>query len=223
MKIISFDSARVTLLFPLEEAAPLGGADGSVIIKALTAKYNFLRPPNWPAPREDLEKNGMKFETGRFDFEGSPVNILTLAVYSDGVVVDANTTERASAFLDEVITWLRSDFGFRDFITQPKRYFLSQLVVEFEKPMSRLVVEYEKIAQAIDSKLAPIYNTPAGLVKFARLDFEINRAGLQAGLPRFFIERRSGASLSQERYYCNAPMPTASHIEVLEEIERTID
>ena len=224
MRVISLESGRVTLLFPFEETVPLGGVDGPVVVNAITEKYNFARPPDLSVPREELNKNGIKFENGRIDFEGGRVNIGSFTVYSDGIVVEANTTERASAFLDELIPWLRSKFGFRDFTTPTKQYFLSQIVVEFDRPIAKLISGYEKMATAINSELSQIYGQIQGPMDFARLDFEFDRAttGLQTPIPRFILERRAGVSFAQERYFAGAPMQTSRHIAVLESIENLV-
>ena len=58
-------------------------------------------------------------------------------------------------------------------------------------------------------------------MEFARLDFEVDKtvAG-QVALPKFILERRAGVSFGQERYFFVAPMLTADHLAVLEQIEK---
>lgn len=60
MEIVSFDTGRVTWLFPTEEFIPLGGADGMFIIHKIAERYEFRNPPGNPT-REEIDKNGLKF------------------------------------------------------------------------------------------------------------------------------------------------------------------
>jgi hypothetical protein len=41
MKIVTFDSARVTWLFPLEEFAPSSGANPPAILAEIAERYGF--------------------------------------------------------------------------------------------------------------------------------------------------------------------------------------
>lgn len=220
MKIVAFDAGRVTLLAPLEEFIPLGGVDGRDIVQKLAERYRFLRPPNLTATREELDKNGLTFENGLFMFNGMQLPIVAFSAFNDGLVVLSQDTERSEAFLDDVIVWLRSEFNFRAFASEAKRYFSSQLVVEFECPLGGLIAAYDTISTAIASALEPIYKAKPKM-RFARLDFEAEKTPeTPIAIPRFMIERRAGASFESERYFCGAPMRTTDHVAVLQAIER---
>jgi hypothetical protein len=221
LKIISFDNARVTWLFPLEEFTPAAGADGRAILAAIAARYGFTRLPNITT-REDIAKNGLPFGVGQFEIDGGRrVNIADFIVYNDGIVAVAEKTEWAEKFLEDVVQWVKSEFGFRDFSSGIRKLYASTLIVDFETPLSRLLRGYELISDLISSHAIFIMPNPKPL-QFSRLDFEVDKTELegQLALPKFILERRSGVLFSQERYYAVAPMHTASHIEVLTEIER---
>jgi hypothetical protein len=222
MRVIAYETARVTLLFPFEEVAPLGGADGVAIVQAVAQRYSFARPPDLSVSREEINKTGLKFEDGKFQFEGELVNINNLGVYNDGLNIDASTTERAEAFLNDLVGFLRSDFQFRGFTSHPRKFFWSQVVVEFERPLARLISGFEKFAFIINKTVASIYGPDTPLPNFARLDFEWDRTKNTAPnpVPRFYVERRLGVPFEQERYFCGAPMQTRDHLRVLEELER---
>jgi hypothetical protein len=224
LKIIVYENARVTKLFPLEEAVPLSGGDTREILSKIKNRYDFARATD-PATttREDIAKNGYRFESGRFAFHDEWVNATDLAVYSDGIVANASRTEHAEYLIDDLISFARMTFGFRELITEPSSYYLSQLVVEFDKPLAKLISNFESISAAITAEATSIYKIqqPAG---FARIDFEIDKASLTKGIniPRFIIERRTNIPFDKERYHSGAPMKTDRHIHILEEIEKML-
>ena len=47
MKVISFDVARVTVLFPVEEVIPLGGVVALDVINDVMARYKFAKVLTW--------------------------------------------------------------------------------------------------------------------------------------------------------------------------------
>jgi hypothetical protein len=223
MKLVAFEIGRTSLLFPLEEISPLIPGDGRLVVEGIAARYNFrgFPPPN--IQREELAKNGAKFENGLITIEGKPTAIADFTAYNDGIVVTASTTEAASIFIDDLLSCLRNEFGFRDFISQAQRTFISQIVVEFERPLSGLLPTYEKIAGLIAEQASANFGLKARM-DFTRLDFEFDKASthLRYIIPRFIIERRPGVPYSQERYFCSAPMQTRAHLALLDQIERSL-
>jgi hypothetical protein len=113
LRIIVFESARVTKLFPLEETVPLGGGDTREILNKIKSRYDFARAPD-PAniTREEIVKNGYRFESGRFAFHNEWVSITNLSIYSDGIVANASRTEHAEYLVDGLISFARMTFGF---------------------------------------------------------------------------------------------------------------
>jgi hypothetical protein len=113
--------------------------------------------------------------------------------------------------------------GFRNFTEAPVIRFVSQLVVEFNKPLERLIKPFEALATIVSDRLSPIYkqDVPLG---FSRLDLEYDKLTHKSSIivPKFIIERRQGIPFSKERYYCSAPIRTNEHIAILEKIEQEL-
>jgi len=221
MKIVSYKTCRVTSLFPFEEVIPVTGANDREIVGKLKDRYSFLKPPDLTLPNEEFAKNGYRFEGGQFKIGSEIARIADFSIFRDGIVINARKTEYAEAFLDDVIAYSQKEFSFRDFTTRPRRYFQSQVVVEFERSPAKLIQSLDKITSVISKRLQEIYEMEIPM-KFSRLDFGFDKT--MPGAPRttvqpFIIERREGVSYEKERYFCAAPMRTNSHIEVLKEIE----
>jgi hypothetical protein len=220
MRIIAYDNSRVSLLFPLEEVSPLGGASGPAILDAITNNYSFVKSPDLSLPRAELEKTGYKFEIGKLSKDNNDINIGELAIFSDGIVVSALTTDDGEVFIDDLVAYIKAEHNFRDFDTKPARRFISQIVVEFDKPLSSLIESYNTLVNAISSKIDRAFETklPLGL---AKLEFQFDKLSEQSSLlvPNFIIERRVGIPFSKERYYCSAPLRTRDHLETLAQVE----
>src|ERR1700682_3596918 len=118
MRLVAFETGRTSMLFPLEEISPLAAMDSRQLVEGIASRYNFrgFPPPN--LPREELATKGAKFENGLFTVDGKLANVVDFTAFSDGIVVNSNTTESASAFIDDLLAFLREQFGFREFISR---------------------------------------------------------------------------------------------------------
>jgi hypothetical protein len=146
-------------------------------------------------------------------------NINELSVFTDGIVVETNTTDRSEAFLRELLDWLRKGFGFREFQLKPAVRFLSQVVVEFDQSFSPILKAHERLFNAITDRFVPIYGKSKSAT-LVRIDLGIEPDAGGAQIPRFIIERRAGAPYNVERYFSGAPIQTKAHLDLLAEIER---
>jgi hypothetical protein len=208
----------------LEEVLPLGGVNDRELIDAIADRYAFLKRPD--LAKDDTKKDGYKFASGGFSFNSSTFRIGEFSIFSDGLVVNAIATDGSEAFLDDVINFAKGNFGFRDFETSPKRYFLSQIVVEFDHSPEKLLKLLDVLESIISTPLERIFGMAIPM-KFARLDFGFDKTSKPNPSPaivqNFVIERRAGISFEKERYFCAAPMRTAEHTEVLVQIEKLFD
>src|SRR5579862_2628988 len=175
MKIIAYENSRLTALFPFEEVVPLAGANDREIIDTLTRRYSFLKSPNLVG--EDVAKNGYKFEAGQFTFNEIVERITDFSIYRDGTVINAARTEVSEAFLDDVIEFMKKEFNYRDFITPPRRYFQSQVVVEFSKSPAKLIKSLSAIASMVSEPLKGIYGADIPM-QLARIDLDVDKTSL---------------------------------------------
>jgi hypothetical protein len=219
MKVIAYDPAKIVMLFSLEEIVPLGGVGDPEVLAKVQGRYHFAKGPDLKT--EDAAKNGYKFEAGYLD-DGN-VRIGDFSLFRDGIVINAPTTEAAETFLDDVIPYMRKEFHFRDFITQPRKYFQSQIVVEFERPLAKLVQSFEKISSLLSKRLMETYSLEIPM-DFMRLDFDTDRTRNHASnlIQKVIFERRVGVPFDKERYYCAAPLRTSEHEALLRDIESLI-
>jgi hypothetical protein len=220
MNIVSYESGRSTWLFPVEEILPLGGSDGQAIVAAISSKYKFLHPPANPT-REDIEKNGLKFASGRMVGDDYSANILEFIVFNDGIVAASTSTEHAEAFLKDIYTFLVSEFNFRAITSNVKKVLLSTVVVDFETSLTRLVQGHKAEKELVRKHLNAGDDTNFPL-ELSRVDFALNKDPefRPPNIPRLVIEKRANTQFSQHRYFSSAPIHTARHLEILEKFER---
>jgi len=221
VRLIAVDTGRATWLFPLEEIVPREPLDRGQLTAALVDRYGFAIFPPSNIPPEEINKNGAKFQNGFLMFEGKKSGITELAIFNDGVVVNSHSTEAASAFIEDLVSYVRSNFGFRDFTSKVRRIIVSQLIVEFDTRLAALVPAFEKIGALINKDMGELYDASVFL-DFGRIDLVMDKgtADINYVAPKFLIERRANISFSQERYFCSATMHTNSHLRILEEIEK---
>jgi hypothetical protein len=147
MNIVSYDLAKTTLLFALEEVAPLGGINTANVITGIVTRYNFAKYPDTNTSREELGKIGLKFEDG--SFMGGTINIAEFSIFRDGIVAGAKTTDEAESFIGDMLQWMRNTYKFREFINVPVRRFISQIVVEFDGKLVKLINQHASIINII--------------------------------------------------------------------------
>lgn len=224
MKIIAYETSRLTALFPFEEVVPLAGVNDRQIIEGIANRYKFLKSPNLVG--DEVAKNGYKFEAGQFTINNEIERITDFAIYRDGAVINTPRTETAEAFLDDIVQFMKTEFQYRDFITPPRRYFQSQVVVEFSRSPAKLMGSIDAIMSIISEPLTEIYGTNVPM-QFSRIDFEFDKTNIAVRVPvtvhRFSMERRLAVPFENERYFCSAPTRTNTHIEMLEKIEALVD
>jgi hypothetical protein len=222
MRIIAYETSRLTVLFPYEEVLPLSGVNDRDIIDKVTTRYKFLKSPNLVG--EETAKSGFKFEHGQISIGNINERITDFSIYRDGIVINSAKTEISEALLDDITGFMKDEFSFREPVTQPRKFFQSQIVVEFDKSPEKLVTPYDEISAIVSGPLKEIYGIDVPM-KFTRLDFGADKTKLlmpTSSVHNFIIERRTGIGFEKERYFCSAAMRTATHVSVLEQVEKII-
>jgi hypothetical protein len=219
MKLISIESGRTTWLFPVEEFTPAVGVDGKSAIQTIASRYNFAHVPQNPT-REEIDKNGLKFASGDFLFEGETVSIGEFIAFNDGLVSIAITTERATAFLEDLVEFLKNEFQFREPISPIKKINASTVIVEFDESVNSMLADQQAIMDIVAGHLNAPEKTSAP-VELTRLEFSLDKSPSEkpGALPRLTLESRANVPLSQKRYYSAASVPTKQHLNMLQQIE----
>jgi hypothetical protein len=218
MEVVSFDIGRATWLFPTEEFLPLGGTDAIAIVQKVAERYQFKNFSENPT-REEVDKNGLKFSTGVFEFQGKRVGVGEFVLFNDGIVAISNTTEHSGAFLDDLMEFVIREFQFRQPISPIKKVYTSTLTVEFKNSVANLLAKQGALLALVGTYLNAPQGTSYG-VEVTRLEFSLDdpTAAFNAR-PRLILESRVTVPLARRRYYSSAAIHTRDHMELLSRIE----
>ena len=210
MELICHDVSRIVYLTTMNRRE--GGAFLPDIAQKVIQKYSFVKYPNL----DELQNEIFAFNVGRFrDFQ-----IDELKVYNDGVIVTSKcSTEILNEFLDELLGWLKSDFGYCEItIPKPETHFESRLVVKTDKDIASLLSPPKRVTNLIEQTLAK--NTEAEY-QATGISFETDSQGLtkRRRPGRFGLERRVGVPFGTNTYYSVAPLTSTDHLMLLDGLE----
>jgi hypothetical protein len=182
-------------------------------------KYGFPKPPDM----SEVATKGIKFESGSAAIGNRRINITSLGVYNDGFIVVTRDTRDSKSIMDDMIDWLVGELKFRNPVSDPMDQYGSHVIVEFESEIDEALAVLEPIKAAYQKVLTELYGFKAKP--------DLQRIGIALDpsfLPRpdrittFGMDRRSGVAHSQNRWFCNAPLPTEVHLDLLKTFESSL-
>src|SRR3990172_6690487 len=121
MKLISKEAAIAAIQVVPDEVRPLAGHNIPGVVAAVTQRYQFARTPTL----EEVNKVGARFLNGTF--AGNKIIITELGIFSNSVSVTTTDTSDSQTVLDDLVSWLQNEFGFRDPQTKPVLAFQSDV------------------------------------------------------------------------------------------------
>jgi len=218
MKLISTEHGHVLQLLVAEEIRPPSGYYLPDAIKIITERYAFVTLPTI----QDALREGAKFGQGRFLSEDRVIEIKSLGVFADGVLVTTYNTDDAVIILEDIMSLAIEHFGFRAPLTLRPRQFASSVIVEFENSLDNALRSFEKLKSAFSAALRDDHGWSVE-VEAARAVIACDPTKLPSQrTAEFIIERRAGVPYSQNRYFSAAPLRTEIHLELLRGFERQL-
>lgn len=224
MELISTESGRVASLFPAEETRSLSGGHAPSAIHMVQERYSFGYAPDLRRAWEDIQKDGLRFQLGKFMHGNKAINIKEFTVYNDGLVVTAFNTDDAEIFLKDILAWSKEVFGMRDPKTTVRTLYVSQLLVEFRSSLNPILDGFEVITGQLNKYLKASYGIEEP-VQFSGLGLNYDRSEVPAwqNVAQFLLERRIGYPYSKNRYFTEAPLRTQEHLNLLQVIESVVE
>lgn len=214
MKFISSESGQSLQLVVMDEIRPLrGGVFLPDLITAIVQRYRFVSFSTQADPAQPI-----KFQTGVFQSGEITMPIISLEIYTDGVIMNSRTTDDADAIVNDFSRWLIDTFKLREPTTIIPRTYQSKIIVSLDGPLDRFVAQF----QPINAILSKAFNTHDEL-HVTRLFFGPHPPGPLPYQTTWSIEPRIGQPFVYNRYFSSAPLTTKAHIELLAEIEATLE
>lgn len=214
MKLLAVRTARSIWLMPWYFLNPKGRFIRPAI-EAMRARYSFLKAPldaPFPMPNE-----GIKFEQGAFNGKNGMVQILSLTLHNDGVVIDVrSSTDDADLFMEDVVAWANKEYGMPAVSELPStRLYVSELNVAFQKLPA---IFNPKLAPLFAEVSAAIADKTQGNADF--LSVQLSTDPTKTNRQSFFrVDREVNTPFEENRYYSFASTKTDMHIRLLERLE----
>jgi hypothetical protein len=116
--------------------------------------------------------------------------------------------------------WGKETLGLRDFSHPPRQSYASQITVQFEPSVNKLIKQFDDIATLLTSLLMKTYrlNTVVEL-QGVRFDYDRLTAASLYNFVQFAIERKTGHKYEDGLFWCQAPLRTPDHIQLLKTVE----
>jgi hypothetical protein len=218
MKLIHVRQARVVWLFELRDINPKG-KDLRDVLRWIKETCAFAVAPDF-ASLPDPAKQGLAFRLGRFQVNEQYIEIGALTIFNDGIVVDTtSSTHDAELFAGELLESVAKQFGL---VFKPemirRRHYYSELVLGSDVPLDAVNPSLAAFASRIGEAIS---DSPKPQFKLGGLSFwsEPRDSGDHK---MFTFEREAGKFSSEKRYHSQAPLPTHTHLRLLEELERLL-
>lgn len=224
MKIIFSVFGTAAVRVSVDDVMPRQGLLQRDLVDYLNKTYNFNQIPD-TSPGQPAQPF-LQFQSGEFVHEEKKLPIAALFVLPDGDVVNTQDTTTSDIILNDFISRLDSEFGYRFGDAKTERLYASAIVVE---PSEKFVKSMEAIS-AIQAVVNDLIDPGSRSYQLKRLSFSHDLAAQAtqqvtvAGLipPDFTIERRANEPFARNRFFSVAPLSTEAHIRMLEKIEKVI-
>ena len=208
MKVILATHGTVGIRVSGDDVAPRPGTLIREIIDFVGETYRFhVKPTISPGVAPFMVPNYV-FQSGQLVSGENKLPIAQLAIIPNGDFVTANDTDVADKIMDDFMARLDATFGYRFAAAQKQRVYQSNVVVEFEPPLSEKIDAFKKIELILNG--ASIRSAP---FNFKRLAFgigDIQRIATMSTIDEvensdFIIERRAGEPYSRNRSFAARP------------------
>ena len=148
---------------------------------------------------------------------------VSIGFHREGLVIDCSTTEFAHAFLDDLTAWGGEKFGMGTINPGNLIVYSSAVVFEPEKQALQAFEAIEPILDLIQAAVTDTYELNEKIeIEALRFSPDPTKMSNVQSFAQFTIERRTGVPFSMRRFYSLAPLPTAAHVGLLENIENVL-
>lgn len=196
------------------------------LIRGLQERYQFAAIPR---RIEDLlppdpTTTPVELSHGVINYQGRTIVIRALRIFAQAISTQvAASTDDSEWLLEDVMAWASEKFALKFTESSPRRAYTSELEIEFAAHLEDYYFPgITKIGKMLaDALQAQGYTTdvPPFQVASWTLNADPSKLALASD---FRIERRVPFPYDMNLYYSQAPLKTAAHIEILEQIERTV-
>jgi hypothetical protein len=179
----------------------------------LIERYRFAKSPK--TYEEWTAQSGAELAAGRL----GDIEIIRLTLYAEGIVIDTrSSTDDCERVLEDILAWGETFPGFVRPPSNPRKWYSSELVV---RSSLNLDVLHPALKLVSDRLAAALANDPRRLSPHESIAiiWNFDDSNLKVPPGPFRLERRAGVPFSEQRWWSQAPTPTSTHLEILQQFE----
>lgn len=218
MDLAAIALARFVAFFELIDLDPRGRLHYPDFYPSVVQHFNFQQFPR-KTEEFDLQK-GIELADGKWE-KGL---ISRVVIYGGGIVVETrSSTDDSEKLLDEFLMWAKEKFGLQYYPGMIKRKaYVSSLTFYSDAPLlSPLSSPFSKLAERVTGALGDVLGEKISYEP-ASLLIHNDQTTRKLSPAAFSIQRRLDIPFTDKKYYSDAPLPTDTHLKILEEFEADI-
>lgn len=218
MNILAIVSARAIAQIETFELNPKGLIFLPDFVRAIIEEFQFQK---FPKTIEEIdEAKGIEFAVGKF----KELSIKRFSIFPKATVVETrSSTDDSKKILHEILTWASSKFHANYKSGMIKKWlYVSSLTFKSD------ILLMDTIGGALSNLSG---NVSSAIEEAIGENLEYRPAAINLThdllvrkypLAPFTIQRRAETPFSENKYFSEAPLPTNSHIAILEKLEQDI-
>jgi hypothetical protein len=208
MDLINVATARSMWTFDIVELNNQGRRLYPDVLGLIREHYDFDDEEDPPKP-----ENKFKLLNGAYQAKRGLVNI-SLQVFNDGIWAETTSnTEDSDAFLEDLLSWLKSELGMN---YHPR-------LVKIKGNISELVVHSDVALGAVCRKFKLFADRLSTVSLYQKIEHQELAAvffgASEKSVSSFTFERKAATPFEESKFYCRAPLATDLHFELLKEFE----
>ncbi len=217
MQLLSVGLARSIWLFDINELNPTGRSIFPDVLTWLGEKYSFQSFPT-NISDVDQERKGYLFKTGHFQTDNGLITV-NFGIFNDGLLAETwASTEKGDTLLEEILQLATARYGLVK-PTSIKRQYISELTLRLDHDLSTINPNVSAFCDVISH----IFDKHGlGAFQLTGMSFGPDVSSSSYKPPGLVVERKLGASFSENRFWSRAPFTTKDHITALQEFERLL-
>ncbi len=214
MELVSISLARIAVFLEIQSLDPKGAQTTPESAHMVAQRYNFARVPK-TVEEIDFQK-GVTFVAGRFE----NIAIDQLQIFGNGIIIDTrSSTDDSHRVLNDLLAAAKEKNGAN--VRPTRMHYVSQVVFRSKLKLALLNPLLQPIADRLSAQ------TSKDLTHTIVFEPTVILMGpetwqLKITPNQFSIERRADIPFSENTYFSAAPLPTAEHLKLIEEIEAAL-
>jgi hypothetical protein len=210
--------ARALGFVDINDLNPRGRSFFPYLVPLIVSRFNFQQYPM--KPDEFDESKGVTFGMGHT----GESTIDKITVWNNGIGVDVrSSTTDAKNILELTLSWLR-DEGYLEFHpSMINRWgYLSQITFFADINLDQFNPALRNLAVAVGDSVAQEQGikSPFGV---SGINIDFDRSFAQSPIALFTLQRRAEVPFTRNKFYSEAPLPTETHIRVIQQLEKDIE